>query len=43
MDVRVRKIQETLGHAHSSITEISLEAWDRLEDDPSDLVAAAIE
>ncbi|MGI5290896.1 tyrosine-type recombinase/integrase [Nonomuraea polychroma] len=41
--VGVKKIQAALGHANSATTDIYLEARDRLEDDPSDLVAAAIE
>ncbi|MGW6499357.1 tyrosine-type recombinase/integrase [Nonomuraea angiospora] len=41
--VSVKKVQEALGHAHSSTTDIYLTAARRLEDDPSDLVAAAIE
>ncbi|MGN9844879.1 tyrosine-type recombinase/integrase [Nonomuraea sp. H19] len=41
--VGVKKIQAALGHANSATTDIYLKARDRLEDDPSDLVAAAIE
>jgi len=41
--VRVKKIQEALDHANSSTTDIYLTAAARLEGDPSDLVAAAIE
>ncbi|RSN06487.1 hypothetical protein DMB42_24680 [Nonomuraea sp. WAC 01424] len=41
--VRVKKIQEALDHAQSSTMDIYLSAARRLEDDPSDLVAAAIE
>ncbi|MFC4118092.1 tyrosine-type recombinase/integrase [Nonomuraea zeae] len=41
--VSVKKIQEALDHAQSSTTDIYLTTARRLEDDPSDLVAAAIE
>jgi integrase/recombinase XerD len=41
--VSVKKIQEALDHVNSSTTDIYLTAARRLEDDPSDLVAAAIE
>ncbi|MFI6737281.1 tyrosine-type recombinase/integrase [Nonomuraea sp. NPDC050451] len=40
--VGVKKIQAALGHANSATTDIYLEARDRLEGDPSDLVAAAM-
>lgn len=41
--VSVKKIHEALDHAQSSTTDIYLAAARRLEDDPSDLVAASIE
>ncbi|MEV0238186.1 site-specific integrase [Nonomuraea sp. NPDC050786] len=41
--VSVKKIQEALDHVNSSTTDIYLTTARRLEDDPSDLVAAAIE
>ncbi|MEV4393373.1 tyrosine-type recombinase/integrase [Nonomuraea sp. NPDC049607] len=41
--VSVKKIQEALDHAQSSTTDIYLTSARRLEDDPSDLVAASIE
>ncbi|GAA1719303.1 hypothetical protein GCM10009734_23880 [Nonomuraea bangladeshensis] len=41
--VSVKKIQEMLNHAQSSTTDIYLTVARRLEEDPSDLVAAAIE
>jgi hypothetical protein len=39
----VKKIQEALDHAQSSTTDIYLTSARGLEDDPSDLVAGAIE
>ncbi|MEV0597014.1 tyrosine-type recombinase/integrase [Nonomuraea cavernae] len=41
--VSVKKIQEALDHVNSSTTDIYLTTARRLEDDPSDLVAATIE
>jgi site-specific recombinase XerD len=41
--VSVKKIQEALDHAQSSTTDIYLTSARGLEDDPSDLVAGAIE
>jgi site-specific recombinase XerD len=41
--VSVRKIQEVLDHVNSSTTDTYVTTARRLEDDPSDLVAAAIE
>ncbi|MFI6909681.1 tyrosine-type recombinase/integrase [Nonomuraea sp. NPDC050394] len=43
MGASVKQIQAALGHANSSTTDIYLETRNRLEDDPSTLVAAAIE